>query len=312
MCFTSFAQWLTERENHRTYSEYAYHFLAKTVVFKFINCYVSLYYIAFLKQHGELFGMAMKCVDNDCLKDLGSQLAIFMLMRLTLQNFIELGVPYLYMWYRNFTERRQFHSSIFSNPLTVMPDMSSAEKQSKREEYDLFDDFDEILILYGYTTLFISACPWVPFVALICCVLECFLDHWKLVFLHKRPMPLQAKDNEPWDTAFDVVGFIAMMTNAALVVFSSHDFKGWRHHTKIIFFLGIEHAIIIGRILVAVIAPAVPRPVKLLDLRQKVIVRRHLDLGGEEDDHETRSSALATTVMPPTPVYDRDEDEDLA
>ena len=105
------------------------------VVFKFINCYVSLYYIAFLKDmlmsynrwsrtermivgkeqaHSYLFGMPMTCVNDDCLvlnfqsrlcvksicsydkmqrcfslfccassglNDLGSQLAIFMIMR---------------------------------------------------------------------------------------------------------------------------------------------------------------------------------------------------------------------------------------
>ena len=58
------------------------------VVFKFINCYVSLYYIAFLKdmlmsdstwftsrmhdcwkqqEHSYLFGMPMTCVNDDCL-----------------------------------------------------------------------------------------------------------------------------------------------------------------------------------------------------------------------------------------------------
>merc|ERR1712032_1579991 len=72
------------------------------------------------------------------------------------------GLPYVTMWWRNMSEGRQFHTNMFSNPLTMMPDLSSAEKQSKKEEYDLYDDMDEILILYGYTTLFVVACPWVP------------------------------------------------------------------------------------------------------------------------------------------------------
>merc|ERR1712032_1051090 len=124
---------LTDRENHRAHSEYAIHLMAKTVLFKFINCYISLYYIAFWKKHGHLFGAAVECANNDCLNELGSQLAVFMIMRLTLQNFVELGVPYLMMRWRNYMEGRQFHTSLFTNPLTVMPDMSSAEKQSKKE-----------------------------------------------------------------------------------------------------------------------------------------------------------------------------------
>merc|ERR1719379_2176996 len=113
----------------------------------------------------------MECYNEDCLNDVGMQLAVFMVVRLTLQNFVELGVPYLLMTWRNYQEGRQFHTSLFTNPLTVMPDMSSAEKQSKKEEYDIYEDMDEILILYGYTTLFAVACPWVPFLSFLYCLL---------------------------------------------------------------------------------------------------------------------------------------------
>merc|ERR1719271_1400577 len=112
-----------------------------------------------------------------------------MIMRLTLQNSVELVLPYLFMWYRNFTEGRTFHTSLFTNPLTVMPDLSSAEKQSKKDDYDLYEDMDEILILYGYATLFVVACPWVPFLAFFSSLLKSFLNEKKLVLLHRRPFP---------------------------------------------------------------------------------------------------------------------------
>merc|ERR1719454_554690 len=103
------------------------------------------------------------------------------------------------MTYRNWKEGREFHTSMFTNPLTVMPDLSSAEKQAKKEDYDLYEDMDEVLILYGYTTLFVVACPWVPMLTLFSCVLECFLDQKKLILLYRRPMPQSASSNEPWD-----------------------------------------------------------------------------------------------------------------
>merc|ERR1719409_1258090 len=135
---------------------------------------------------------------NDCLRDLGWQLAIFMIIRLTLLNVVELGFPYFLMWYRSYTEGRQFHTGLFSNPLTIMPDMSTAEKQAKKSDYDLYEDMDEILILYGYSSLFIVACPWVP-----------------MLTLFRRPMPQPAANNEPWDTAFDIFGILAVLTNTA-------------------------------------------------------------------------------------------------
>merc|ERR1719163_2200113 len=208
----------------------------------------------------------IRLAQNDCLKDLGWQLAIFIIIRLTLQNCIELGMPYFLMWYRRIVEGRQFHTGLFSNPLTVMADMSAAEKQAKKDDYDLYEDMDEILILYGYSTLFIVAAPWVPMLCLISCIIECFLDQKKLILLCRRPMPQPTANNEPWDTAFDVFGFLAVLTNAAVIIFAGHTFDKWTHHAKIALFLTIEFTTIILRMLIAIILPAVPRRVRLLQL----------------------------------------------
>jgi len=257
-----------------------------------------------------LFNVQMECVNNDCLNDLGMQLAVFMITRLTLQNFLELGLPYVLMACRNWRERRTFNTSPFGNPLTIMPDLSNAEKQSKKEDYDVYEDMDEVLVLYGYTTLFVVACPWVPVLALFSNILECFLDQKKLIFLYRRPFPMPAGNNEPWDTAFDIFGALAMITNTAVIVFSSNAFEGMSHSHKALMFLGIEHAMVAARLLVSFVLPAVPRSVKVLQMQQNVMVHRHLNLGGEEDDHETRAHAMMTTQTPAPFVFDGDEDEE--
>lgn len=308
--FTSLAKWLTERENHRAYSEFANNLLAKTVIFKFINCYISLYYIAFFKQHSHLFGMPMECVQGDCLNDLSTQLAVFMIMRLTVQNIVELSMPYVLMMYRSMMEGRTFHTSLFTNPLTVMPDLSSPERQAKKETFDLYEDMDEVLITYGYTTLFVVACPWVPFLALLSNLLECFLDQKKLVLLYRRPFPMMAADNEPWDTAFDVFGNLAMITNVAIVVFTARAFdQHWTHTHKLMLFLAVEHALIFGRLMVSVFLPAMPQVVRMLLMQQRMILHKHVNLNGDEDDHETRASAMLTAVAPAPYIYDQDDDD---
>jgi len=308
--FTIVAKYFTDLENHRTDSDYGTHLLAKTVIFKFINSYISLYYIAFMKRGSHLFGEPMQCVRDDCMNDMASQLFIFLLVRLTLQNLIELGVPYLLAWYRKFKEGRSFNTSFFSNPKTIMPNLSSAEKQCFKAKYDTFEDFDEVLILYGYTTLFVVACPWVPALALFANVLECFLDQKKLVLLYRRPFPMAAKDNEPWDAAFDIMGIIAMFTNVAIVVFVSHEFDNWFHWQKLLIFIGIEHIIILFRIMVQFVWPAEPREVSIMMLRQRAVVHKHFDLGGEDEDDEMRASAMRTYAGAPIPIEDHDIDED--
>jgi hypothetical protein len=314
--FTYIAKILTNRENHRAYSDHAQHLLSKTIIFKFVNSYISLYYIAFFKEHSQLFGMPMACMynerlqQNDCLRDLGWQVAIFITVRTSLLTVIELGLPYFLMWWRRVREGRTFHTGLFSNPLAVMPDMSSAEKQSKKEEFDVYEDMDEILILYGYCTLFVVACPWAPMLCLFSCILECFLDQKKLVLLYRRPMPEPAVTNEPWDTAFDVFSILAMLTNAAVYIFAGHSLDAWSHTSKVALFIAIEFATVFVRGLVGVILPSMPRRVKMLQLQQRVMVHRHINMGGEEDDHEIRASAMRTTAQPPPHVFDRDQEDD--
>lgn len=246
---------------------------------------------------------------NDCLNDLGSQLGIFMLTRLVLQNFVELCAPAIMMWWRSFREGRSFNTTLWTNPLTVMPDLSSAEKQSKKETFDLFEDVDEILINYGYTVLFVVAAPWAPLVALIMNLVEGFLDQKKLVMLYRRPFPSPAANMEPWDTAFDVFGVLAMMTNAAVVIFTSKAFEHWLHREKIILFIVVEHVLIFSRILYSLLAPKLPHSVRLLHMQQGVVLHKHMNLGGEEDDTETRDSAMRTSIQPPPYVHDQDEDD---
>lgn len=316
--FTWVAKKLTERENHRTYSEHSSHLLAKTVVFKFINCYISLYFIAFVKDHVTLFGTKEACMYNrrtqetDCLRDVGWQLGIFVVVRMVTQNIWEIFVPYFNAWYKRFQEGRQFNTGLFgmTASTTMMVDMSSAEKQAMKDEYDVFEDMDEILILYGYSTLFVVACPWVPMVSLFCVVFELFLDQKKLVLLYKRPIPEPASNNEPWDTAFDVFGILAMMTNSAIVIFGGHTFDAWTDLGKLLLFLIIEFVTIFIRIMLGVFLPAPPRRVRLLQLQQREMVHRHLNLGGDSDDHETRANAMRTTTQAPPHVYDRDQEDD--
>merc|ERR1719253_1863647 len=110
--------------------------------------------------------------------------------------------------------------------------------------------------------------------------------------LYRRPFPQRVSDNEPWDTAFDVFGMIAMTTNLAIFVFVSHSYDGWSHSNKIILFL------------------AIPTEVEVLKMQQGVMVHRHLNLGGEEDDADTLANAMMTSAGPPPHVFDNDQDEE--
>ena len=48
------AKRLTEWENHRTQSEFEHSLIVKNFIFQFVNSYISLFYIAFVKGNGAM------------------------------------------------------------------------------------------------------------------------------------------------------------------------------------------------------------------------------------------------------------------
>jgi len=276
---TKLSKVLTADENHRTQSEHDTHLLAKVFAFKFVNSYFVLYYIAFFKKHANLFGAQLHCIRDDCLLDLQLALAIFMLVRLCVQNLIEFLGPKLRMMYRNArVESRMIWHNLFnpSNRLEAA-DMSPAELQSKREPYDPFMDFDEVLITHGYATLFAVSSPWVVTATLMWIIVQTILNVKNLTENTQRPLPLKMRTNEPWDTAFDIYGVLAAVTNITMLLFASKEYDTWTFTEKLCLFTVIFHVILMTRILIKFIFPEVPRSVSLLNLKQANMVHRCLN-----------------------------------
>ena len=88
------ANWLIEFENHRTQSSHDNSVIINFCAFQFANSYNALLYIAFFKRipvWGNPEGLS--CVHDDCIEELELQLAIILLLRLTLSNAFEVISP---------------------------------------------------------------------------------------------------------------------------------------------------------------------------------------------------------------------------
>eukprot|EP00928_Gymnodinium_smaydae_P015754 TRINITY_DN15837_c0_g1_i3.p1 TRINITY_DN15837_c0_g1~~TRINITY_DN15837_c0_g1_i3.p1 ORF type:complete len:743 (+),score=131.61 TRINITY_DN15837_c0_g1_i3:90-2318(+) len=270
--------WLTRRENHRTRSEHEHHMLAKTICFKTVNSYFALYYIAFFKSHGYLFGSSMKCLRNDCFLDLQSQLAIFVLFRMTVLNLFELMLPRVkHLWRTWNLNGKTVWEYVRGRSRMELADMSQPEQQAKKDPYESFADFDETLISHGYATLFAVSSPWVCFATLVGTIIEIFIDLRSVTDLKQRALPVKARNNDPWTTAFEVYGWLAAFTNVVLLIFGSHIFETWSFTDKITLFVFVEHSIFLVRLLIKSIFPETPKGVELLRLKQDHVVHRALE-----------------------------------
>merc|ERR1719491_1348047 len=88
---------------------------------------------------------------------------------------------------------------------------------------------------------------------------------------------MRMRNNEPWDTAFDIYGTLATVTNLVLLVFASEEYATWTFTEKLMLFVLLIHMIFVAKIAIKVAFPEVPRSVILLHLKQVSMVHRCLE-----------------------------------
>ena len=122
---------------------------------------------------------------------------------------------------------------------------------------DTFDDFAELIIQFGYVTLFAVAFPLSPLFALVNnYFIERWLDRTKLLHWRSRPNLRGAQDMGTWMSIIEVMGFLTVTTNAGICVFTSGAFDAdYSASGRVFLFLFIEHLIIVLRVSIEYFAP---------------------------------------------------------
>jgi hypothetical protein len=300
---SSLAKILNDCENHRTATEYDKHKLIKVMLFKFVNSYFVLYYVAFFKKDLNLFGML--CIQNDCLVDLEFQLGAFVIVRVTLSNAAEYISPRLLAFCRGFSEKRKTYLHNLSHyDKLEMAEMSSAEKQAKKESYESFSEFDDTLIAHGYASLFAVASPWVCAATLVWVLVESWLDVKGIAETRRRPLPIKVPNNEPWDTAIEIYGWLAAFTNISLLVFASKQYAGNSMVQRSFLWVYLFHLVVFFKILVVALFPETPRSVETMRLKQEQMVHRCLENIKLEPEQDFSMARHQRTVNPT--VYEQD------
>ena len=216
---------LTDWENHETQSKYETHMAWKMFLFQFVNSYSSLFYIAFFKgrfsrsQSGtvdaQLFGYKLDaCPAYGCFLDLSIQLAVIQGGRLLANNLKEFVVPIFKTWWRS----RHVNRRAVKNNVTPWDKQLMLEKVGADA---MFKEYLELVVQYGFATLFAPAFPLSPLATYLNNVLEIRIDASKLIRTKQRPPALRARSIGIWGGVISVISLLSVAINGLNIAFSS-------------------------------------------------------------------------------------------
>uniref|UniRef100_A0A4W3JJK4 Anoctamin n=1 Tax=Callorhinchus milii TaxID=7868 RepID=A0A4W3JJK4_CALMI len=219
---------LTNWEHPRTESEWENSFALKMFLFQFVNLNSSIFYIAFFLgrfagrpgAYTKLFHKwrLEECHPSGCLIDLCMQMGIIMVLKQMWNNFMELGYPLLQNWWSRRKLKKSGHS--VQNKV-FLPQWEKDWNLQPMNIHGLMDEYLEMVLQFGFTTIFVAAFPLAPLLALLNNIIEIRLDAYKFVTQWRRPLPARATDIGIWYGILEGIGVLAVITNAFVIAITS-------------------------------------------------------------------------------------------
>ncbi|XP_043474457.1 anoctamin-1-like [Leptopilina heterotoma] len=227
------AEYLTEIELPRTQTEFDDSLTLKIYLLEFVNYYASIFYIAFFK--GKFVGYPgnynlffknrqEECGPGGCLMELCIQLSIIMIGKQAMNTVLEMLFPLFFKWlntvkvHMNRKEARKGRKHFSRTFLPWVRDYKLVNWGPR----SLFPEYLEMVLQYGFVTIFVAAFPLAPFCALINNILEMRLDAKKLLTLYRRPVGQRVRNIGIWYKILDSVSKLSAVTNAFILAFTSN------------------------------------------------------------------------------------------
>ncbi|KAK2842380.1 hypothetical protein Q5P01_012580 [Channa striata] len=220
------AVWITDMEIPKTHLEYENKLTVKMFLFQFVNYYSSCFYVAFFKgkfvgypgNYAYMFGKWSKlrneeCDPGGCLIELTTQLVIVMTGKQVWGNIQEALVPWLMNWWGS-RKARNHPESLYSR-------WEQDHDLQGFGQLGLFYEYLEMVIQFGFITLFVASFPLAPLLALINNIIEIRVDAWKLTTQFRRPVAAKAHSIGAWEEILSGIAILSVVTNAFIVAFTS-------------------------------------------------------------------------------------------
>merc|ERR1712012_937706 len=182
---------------------------------------MGIIYIAFFKgkfvgypgHYHNIMGSNLRnedCGNGGCLIELAQQLAVIMIGKQIINNAQEIIIPKLKGWWQN-----------FSSALSSSGASQIEQDYLLVENEGLFQEYLEMVLQFGFITIFVAAFPLAPLFALLNSWVEIRLDAQKFVCETRRAVAERAENIGIWFKIMEMLTQLAVIINAFLIAFPS-------------------------------------------------------------------------------------------
>lgn len=233
---------LTDYENYETHGSYDYHLVQKVFVFKVLNSYLSIlltayvyipfgpHVISILQGYGLPFSTV--AIDPKMLQD---RLQAFMISNQLTSFFTETIYPWMsrrvvtgaakiqkeVSEHLHHEDHKEDEDESFEeykqDPEEVKSFLKSVVDQVELPEYDVNEDYGEMVEQFGYVSLFSVIWPLTALCAFINNWIELRSDAAKICFNTRRPIPTRTDTIGPWIDNMQHLTWFSSLTNASIL-----------------------------------------------------------------------------------------------
>ncbi|MGH0147196.1 UNVERIFIED_CONTAM: hypothetical protein FKN15_015765 [Acipenser sinensis] len=148
-------------------------------------------------------------------------------LKMFLFQFVNLNSSTFYIAFflgrliQNWWTRRRLRQEYGHEAKASFPQWEKDFNLQPMNDYGLFDEYLEMILQFGFTTIFVAAFPLAPLLALLNNIIEIRLDAYKFVTQWRRPLASRAKDIGIWYGILEGIGILSVITNAFVIAVTS-------------------------------------------------------------------------------------------
>ncbi|RKU47493.1 hypothetical protein DL546_002221 [Coniochaeta pulveracea] len=324
---TGFAEKLTVLENYETQDSHQAAFVQKIFILNFITSYLGIFLTAFVyvpfarvlvpylsvfQTTAQRFTASGKPLPTKQFEvdanRLTNQVIYFTVTAQIVNLVLEVVVPFVKR--KVFKTVKEVQTEMSSKkPVTRYQDsedekefLARVRTEASLDEYDVTIDYREMVVQFGYLSLFSVVWPLTGCSFLVNNWIEARSDALKIAIGNRRPIPWRADSIGPWLSSLAFLSWLGSITSSALVYLfhnskrgpdgSPSSVRGWVLLLTIIF---AEHLYLVVQILVRYMVAKLDRPGLQKERAERFAMRKNLLEESLGQDLTEQASGLGVT-----------------